>query len=130
LSECEANESLKDEKVVPASTISEHPIPVQVEKDQVTEISWIFRTVDYDISFGVVWQPLGERDRIVVVETALVPSHQVAVKGSYKVATGGNLIFIWDNYASWTTAKTVNYSIATRSVFEAPAAEMQALAVE
>jgi len=70
-----------------------------------TKISWGFKSVDYDVGFGVLC------DEVEVTDFCRVDSHVLTQKGSIISERPGKYIIRFDNTFSWFSPKTVKYTV-------------------
>jgi len=74
-------------------------------------IHYEFKTIDYDVSFGVHYK----KSEVSQVEehwaVQRVDSHQIPVFGRFKVEKAGHYVLLWDNTASWTRGKDLHFTI-------------------
>eukprot|EP01125_Pyxidicula_operculata_P000641 TRINITY_DN10636_c0_g1_i1.p1 TRINITY_DN10636_c0_g1~~TRINITY_DN10636_c0_g1_i1.p1 ORF type:complete len:383 (+),score=77.45 TRINITY_DN10636_c0_g1_i1:61-1209(+) len=86
---------------------------IEVEAVEGDVLSWKFRTVDYDISFGINLKQGSSKSEVVAVSR--VQSQDNAEQGMLVVEKAGTYVFLFDNSYSWTRGKTVKYIIDKNS---------------
>lgn len=82
-------------------------IDVQVNRPG-SILKWEFKTENYDIGFGVLYQT--SNGTVPVVPSSRVSSHVVAEDGSYICDNIGTYTLCFDNSFSWTRNKTIYYN--------------------
>jgi len=70
-----------------------------------TKISWGFKSVDFDVGFGVLC------DEVEVTDSCRVDSHVLTQKGAIISERPGKYIIRFDNTFSWFAPKTVKYTV-------------------
>jgi len=83
-------------------------VPFVAEKD--TILKWEFKSVDYDIGFGLFFlRDDGVQEELIKVKRC--DSHKNKEEGRLVVQKSGNYLFVWDNEYSKMRAKEINYKI-------------------
>lgn len=97
---------------------SKHHVVLPLEAGKSMDIDWFFRTAYYEVGFSVYIQPVGtdmtkDEDAKVLFQEPKAQSHWVCLKGSVTVKeeAPSQVVFQWDNYASWVNGKSVRYQV-------------------
>ena len=86
------------------------PIPVSVAG---SAIEYEFTTKNGDVEFSVILSSKGldENEDMCVFENSRVPSDIEIVKGKFKAAREGIVMFRWNNVFSWYNPKYLSYTL-------------------
>jgi len=91
---------------VPRSGILEKEIRIETAN---IVLHYEFKTVDYDIGFGIVYKETGKNIQHIL-EVQRYNSHIIPVFGRITVQKVGSIVLQWDNTFSWMTEKELHYT--------------------
>ena len=108
------NERQLELTIVPVQARSSAQILIEVKEPR-SVLCWVFKTENYDINFGIYFQPLDKVVACHITELKCVwapqrcDSHIVPDKGDIMCITPGTYVLYWDNSYSWFHNKEIQY---------------------
>jgi len=96
------------------SKMTREVVVTEADVKAVRYITWEFKTLEYDIGFGLQFVPSGADEPITVNEIQRVDSHLKKITGAEKITAPGKFIFIFDNTFSRMNKKSIRYLITIR----------------